>query len=89
MPRTRDETSGRYSDTFSDAAFVTAIQELGGAAGTREIADRLDCHRDTARRRLNQLTERGEVERRDVGDAALWSLMDADSDGQEQEGETA
>jgi hypothetical protein len=30
----------------------------------------------TARRRLNELADAGEVRRRDVGDAALWMLAE-------------
>ena len=69
----RDETSGEYEDTYPDDAFLHAVRELGGG-GTREIADQVGCHRDTARLRLAGLAEEGKLTRRDVGDAALWMI---------------
>ena len=74
----RDESSGEYEDTYSEQAFLDAISELNGG-GTREIADRIGCHRDTARRRLNTLAEEGLVQRRDVGDAAFWTIKNSDN----------
>jgi predicted ArsR family transcriptional regulator len=71
----RDEASGQYEDTYPEEEFLDAIQELGGG-GTREIAEQVGCHRDTARRRLNSLAEKGAVSRRDVGDSALWLIAD-------------
>lgn len=77
MPgKDRDEDSGQYVDTYRTEKFVGAIRDHGGAASTKEIADAVGCHRDTARRRLLELVDEGEIERRDVGDAALWRLGD-------------
>jgi predicted ArsR family transcriptional regulator len=73
----RDEESGEYVDTYPTDEFLQAIRERDGAAGTLEIAEAVGCHRDTARRRLNELAEAGVVRRRDVGDAALW-MVDGD-----------
>lgn len=70
----RDDDTGQYTDTYPTDEFIEAIRELGGAAGTREIAEAVDCHRDTARRRLNSLTDEGLLMRKDVGDAALWII---------------
>lgn len=74
----RDETSGQYEDTYSTEAFLDIVRELG-SGGTREIAERVGCHRDTARRRLNALVKKGKVERRDVGDSALWMINEEDN----------
>jgi len=76
MPRERDNDSGKYTDAYTNEDLLEAIREHGGAAATLEIAEMVGCHRDTARRRLNNLTEAGKVQRRDVGDAALWLLAD-------------
>lgn len=76
----RDDDTGQYTDTYPTEDFIEAIRDHGGAAGTREIADAIDCHRDTARRRLNDLVEEGLIVRRDVGDAALWMIADEDDD---------
>jgi predicted ArsR family transcriptional regulator len=75
MPgRSRDDDSGRYSASYSAEDFTRALEALGGSAGTRDIADEIGCHRDTARRRLIALEEDGVVEKTVVGDAALWEL---------------
>lgn len=77
MPgKDRDEESGEYVDTYPEEEFLQAIESHGGAAATLGIAEAVSCHRDTARRRLNELAEAGVVERRDVGDAALWMIPD-------------
>jgi len=77
MPgKDRDEESGKYVDTYPTEEFLDAIRAHDGAAGTKEIADYVGCHRDTARRRLIELTDEGVLTRRDVGDAALWMLAD-------------
>jgi predicted ArsR family transcriptional regulator len=77
MPgRDREEESGKYSPTYQPEDFITALDELGGSAGTKDIADEVGCHRDTARRRLLALQEDDRVEKTTVGDAALWTLTD-------------
>lgn len=76
----RDEESGEYRDTYSNEAFINALSDLGGTAGTREVAEQIGCHRDTARRRLTELVEEGTVQRRTVGDSTLWLLADAEHD---------
>lgn len=78
MPRERDEDSGKYTDAYTDEDFLAAIRSLDGGAGTLEIAQAVGCHRDTARRRLNELVEAGKVRRRDVGDAAFWMLANGE-----------
>lgn len=79
MPgKDRDEESGEYVDTYPDAEFIEAIETYDGAAGTLEIAEHVGCHRDTARRRLNEMADKGTVRRRDVGDAALWMLREGE-----------
>lgn len=70
----RDDERGVYVDTYPTGAFLQAIRDHDGAADTMEIAEAVGCHRDTARRRLNNLVKEGRVGRRDVGDAALWIL---------------
>ena len=77
MPgRERDEESGKYTDSYSTADILDAIRALGGAAGTRDIAEEVGSHRDTVRRRLNELAEAGDVTRTQVGNAYLWSVAD-------------
>lgn len=78
MPRKRDDESGRYTDAYTDADFLDAVRRESGMASTTEVADRVGCTRRTALNRLEGLAEAGQVERRDVGDAALWILGGGD-----------
>lgn len=76
MPeRERDDETGRFtgSGVYTDEDFLKIIREEDGAAGTRTVADAIGCHRDTALRRLKSM-EGDKVERKDVGDAALWLI---------------
>jgi len=74
----RDEESGEYTDTYPNETLIDALSDIGGAAGTRAVAEQIGCHRDTARRRLTELVERGLVQRRTVGDSTLWLLADTE-----------
>lgn len=77
MPgKDRDEESGRYTDTYSDSDFLNAIREVGGSAGTSEIADAVGCTRRNAYNRLTEMDDRGEVTSRKVGGALLWSVTE-------------
>jgi GTP-sensing pleiotropic transcriptional regulator CodY len=72
----RDESSGRYSESFPSERFVDAIEALGGAAGTQEIADQVGCQYRTAYGKLRDLESDGRVTSRKVGNARLWSVAD-------------
>lgn len=71
----RDEESGKYTDAYPNEAFLSTLDDLGGAAGTRAVAKQVGCHRDTARRRLAELADKEIIDRREVGDSMLWSLV--------------
>lgn len=77
MTERKRTDEGRYTTEYRDDDFLDALREQGGSSGTLDVAQQVGCDRDTARRRLNALVDAGEVERRDVGDAALWSLVDS------------
>ena len=70
----RDDDSGRYSETYPLSDFIEALEELGGSAGTQEVADEVGCKYRTANAKLHELEERGEVDTRKVGNAYLWML---------------
>lgn len=72
----RDEDSGKFASKYTDQDFLNAIQELGGAAGTADIADAVGCPRRTAYNRLDNLREEGTLETREVGSSLLWMLTD-------------
>ena len=71
----RNEETGQYSASYSDDDFLEAIADLGGTAGTSEIAGHVGCVRDSAYRRLNQLAENGRIERRRIGNSLVWSTI--------------
>jgi len=72
----RDEDTGKFIEKYDDANFVDAIECLGGAAGTAEIADELDCPHSTTYHRLDRLRETGRIESRQIGNAVLWEVKD-------------
>lgn len=75
MPgKDRDEDSGEYVATYSDEAFLSAVERLGPDVGTQAVTDEVGCDRDTAYRRLRALEKDGELESRKVGMARLWSI---------------
>jgi hypothetical protein len=70
----RDESSGRYTNKYPDHDFIDAIDSLGGAAGTQEIADEVGCIYDTAYSKLVHLEDEERVTSRKIANARLWSL---------------
>lgn len=71
----RDD-SGRYSETYPLEEFIDALDDLGGSAGTQEVADAVGCKYRTANAKLHELEEGGRVTARKVGNAYLWMLDD-------------
>ena len=71
-----DDGSNDYTNSYLTRDFVKALRALGGSAATKELSEEVGCHRETARRRMIEMEEKGMVTRRDVGDAALWTLVD-------------
>ena len=71
-----DETSGQFVPEYADDEFLDAARDLGPAAGTQEIAERVGCQRDTAYRRLRMLEDDERIESRKVGMARLWTVVD-------------
>jgi hypothetical protein len=72
-----DAETGRFVSKYEDEDFLAALETLG-EAGTRAVADEVGCNRDTARVRLTALAEQGDIERREIAGAILWSLAVAD-----------
>ena len=72
----RDEETGRYTSSYPDEKFIVALDNLGGTAGTSEVADQVGCVRDSAYRRLNRLADDKYVERRTIGNSLVWSLTE-------------
>ena len=72
----RDDKSGRFTEKYPKEAFLNAIDNLGGAAGTQEIADQVGSNYNTTYSKLQKLEDEGEVESRKVANAHLWSVAE-------------
>lgn len=72
----REEESGKYTTSYPDSSFLEAIQQLGGMAGTSEIAEKVGCTRRTAYTRLKSLEEDSRVNSRKVGNSLVWNVPD-------------
>jgi uncharacterized membrane protein len=71
MPKDRDDESGQYTTAVADEELIAHLKNEGGVA-TKELAEAFDYTRPTAYRRLVDLEDAGEVERREVGNSLLW-----------------
>lgn len=75
MPNdTRNENTGRYIAKYADENIIEAIEELGGSAGTQEVAEMVECPYNTAYTKLRKLEESGQVRSRKVANARLWQV---------------
>lgn len=68
----RDEETGQYTGEYSTEEFLGAIRNEDGPVGTGDIAVRVGCAHDTAYKRLREMSERGLVSSRKVGNTLLW-----------------
>jgi len=73
----RDD-EGKYTETYPDEAFLTAVKELD-VASTQNVANEVGCSYDLAYRRLKRLEREGEVETQEVRNAFLWFIAEASS----------
>lgn len=73
--RDRDD-DGQYSQTYPLEDFLGALETLGGAAGTQDVADEVGCKYRTANAKLHELEDEGKIDARKVGNAYLWELRD-------------
>lgn len=70
----RNRATGQFVETYPSKAFVNALCELNGAAGTSDIAAEVGCTRDAAYKRLTAMQDDGQVESQQVGGSLLWTL---------------
>ena len=78
--RDRDE-SGRYvADVTTDDVLDVFDSVAGPTITASDVVDVLDCSREVAHNRLNELVTQGLVERRKSGRVVLWWRAD-DADG--------
>lgn len=71
MSPNRDDKTGKFDEEYPRESFLEAVEEIGTATTSR-VADHVGCSYDLAYRRLNELLERGEVEREEVGGSFVW-----------------
>jgi len=72
MPREHGE-SGEYVETVTlDAVLDTFDHVDGPVILSADVADRLGCSRETARRKLNTLYDRGDLDRRKVSRRVIY-----------------
>jgi GTP-sensing pleiotropic transcriptional regulator CodY len=76
MPRKRDEESGKYTDSYSDVDFISAIKEAEGVAGTQEVAEKVGCSHRQALNRLKNIEDSGAIVSKDVGQSLVWQLAE-------------
>ena len=74
----RDDESGKYTETYRPEAFVDAVREADGFAGTQDVADVVGCSYELAYKRLRALADEGDVESRKVANARVWSAPEDD-----------
>lgn len=74
MPKDRDEQTGKYTERYTPENFLSALESLGGSAGTQEVADEVGCAYRTAHSKLSELEDKGDLTFRKVGNAKLWEL---------------
>lgn len=72
----RDDESGKYTETYPPEAFVDAVRDADGLAGTQDVADAVGCSYELAYKRLRDLADDGTVATRKVANARIWSVDD-------------
>lgn len=79
MSRERDD-AGRYTESVHTADLLDVFDAVEGPVVTSgDVADRLGCSRETARRRLGDLEKAGRLaSRRTAGRVVWWRTDDAD-----------
>lgn len=72
MPRERGD-SGRYVETVALDDVLTVFERVDGPVVTSsDVAETLDCSRETARRKLGELGDRGLLEGRETAGRVVW-----------------
>lgn len=76
MSREREDT-GRYTETATLDDVLDVFESVEGPVVTSgDVAEALDCSRETARRKLRTLEERGRVASRKTAGRVVWWVGD-------------
>lgn len=69
-----EDRSGPFEKQVSDEDILAYIEQEE-VVTTKEVADEFDYHLQTARRRLKQLHQEGEINQKDVGKRFVWWIF--------------
>ena len=71
------EDSGRYAETVTPDAVLEVFGTVAGPVVTSgDVAEALDCSRETARRKLHALEDRGRIAGRETAGRIVWWIVD-------------
>lgn len=77
MSRERKDT-GRYTETVALSDVLGVFEAVEGPVITSgDVAELLDCSRETARRKLRTLEEQGRVTSRKTAGRVIWWVADS------------
>jgi biotin operon repressor len=77
MSKDEREDSGRYTETVTLDDVLGVFDAVEGPVVTSgDVADTLDCSRETARRKLRTLEEQGRVTSRKTAGRVVWWTVD-------------
>lgn len=75
MSRERED-SGRYAETVTPEDVLGVFGRVEGPVVTSgDVADALDCSRETARRKLQRLEARGRIASRKTAGRVVWWIV--------------
>lgn len=81
MSRKRED-SGRFTDTVTAGDVLGVFDAVEGPVVTSgDVAEALDCSRETARRKLRTLEERGRIASRKTAGRVVWWRTDSTATG--------
>lgn len=76
MSREREDT-GRYTETVAPEDVLGVFEAVDGPVVTSgDVADALECSRETARRKLRMLEEQGQVASRKTAGRVVWWIAE-------------
>ncbi|MFC5133778.1 MULTISPECIES: HTH domain-containing protein [Haloferacaceae] len=77
MSRDEREDSGRYAERVTLDAVLGVFGTVEGPVVTSgDVAEALDCSRETARRKLHTLEARGRIAGRETAGRIVWWIVD-------------
>jgi len=74
LPKPRTENGSRYTQEFADEQFIKAVNKCMEEATctAAEVAEKVGCHPQVAKRRLLELAEKGKVTKKMRG--RIWGF---------------